>query len=120
MSCFAFVFQCRLVSGRQCQYSWNELPVVERKQIAARLDEEFSHCNGAVRPVSRQARDLVDAGYVAEDLGYQLTPDAVVSNLQDAPDGYTLEERWNWWVGSLELAYGSRYSEFRVQTTEES
>ncbi|MFT4945167.1 MAG: putative membrane protein YdfJ with MMPL/SSD domain, partial [Halovenus sp.] len=34
-----------------------------------------------------------------------------------APATYTLRKRWNWWVGSLELAYGDTYRRFRVRDT---
>lgn len=68
------------------------------------------------RLVSRQARDLADSGILAEDDDIEVTADFVVDHLRDAPDDHTLLERWNWWVGSLELAYGERYAQFRVRT----
>ena len=64
--------------------------------------------------VARQARDLADSGRIAEDFGYDLTVDDVLDNLDDAPEGHTLVERWNWWIGSLEVSHGG-YHEFRVR-----
>jgi len=64
--------------------------------------------------VARQARDLADSGQVAEDLGFELTVDAVLSELDDAPADHSLVERWNWWIGSLELSHGG-YEQFQVR-----
>ena len=83
-----------------------------RRQLAAEFDTD------AVRTVVRAAGDLADSGQLAADAGYDLTADLVVDHLQDAPAGFTLVERWNWWVGSLELAYGHDYHQFRVRTVE--
>jgi hypothetical protein len=87
---------------------------VNRAELVAALDGAFDAGEDVLRAVSRQARDLADAGRIAEDLGFELTVEAVVSNLQDAPDGYTLAERWNWWIGSLELSHRG-YRQFRVR-----
>jgi hypothetical protein len=65
------------------------------------------------RVVARQAGDLADSGAYEGDAGTVLTPQAVVENLADAPDEYDLVERWNWWVGALDLAHGG-YDRFRV------
>ncbi|PSP50055.1 hypothetical protein BRC67_07540 [Halobacteriales archaeon QH_3_68_24] len=64
--------------------------------------------------VARQARDLADSGRIAEDFGYELGVEDVLDNLADAPEGHTLAERWNWWIGSLETSHGG-YHEFRVR-----
>jgi hypothetical protein len=71
-------------------------------------DEERRHV------VARQARDLADSGRIADHFGERLTVEAVLDNLDDAPDGHTLVERWNWWIGSLEVSHGG-YHEFRVR-----
>jgi len=92
---------------------------VDSEALADRLDSEFEGSEQVLRAVTRQARDLADSGRVEEGLGYELTVDAVVSNLDDAPDGYTLLERWNWWIDSLELADGN-YQRFRVRPGIES
>jgi hypothetical protein len=82
-----------------------------------RLERELERFEGdadARRVVARQARDLADSGLVEEDLGFELDVDAVLDNLEDAPEDHTLVERWNWWVGSLELSHGG-YEQFQVR-----
>lgn len=86
---------------------------MNQETLSRALFSEFGGSQSELRAVSRQARDLSDSGKIREDLGYDLDVDAVRSNLADAPAGSTLTERWNWWMGSLELAYGG-YSKFRV------
>jgi hypothetical protein len=85
---------------------------MDREELQARLATEFGEVG--LRTVSRQARDLAASGRVAEDLGFEVTVETVVSNLQDAPDDHTLVERWNWWVGALDLSHGG-YLRFRVR-----
>ncbi len=85
---------------------------MDREALEGRLAAEFGEVG--LRAVSRQARDLADSGRVAEDLGFELTVDAVVSNLRDAPDDHALVERWNWWLGALDLSHGG-YLRFRVR-----
>lgn len=69
---------------------------------------------GTRHVVARQARDLADSGRIADHFGERLTVEDVLDNLDDAPDGHTLVERWNWWIGSLEVSHGG-YHEFRVR-----
>ncbi|MFB6096292.1 MAG: hypothetical protein ABEJ74_02760 [Haloferacaceae archaeon] len=64
--------------------------------------------------VARQARDLASSGKPEADRGHELTAQGVVDHLLDAPDDCSLAERWNWWMGALEVAYGG-YREFLVQ-----
>jgi hypothetical protein len=85
---------------------------MDETRLAAELDRRFDADEAERRAVVRAARDLSDAGRLAADRGVPLTADAVVSDLADAPGG-SLAERWNWWLGSLDLAYGG-YGEFRV------
>ena len=87
---------------------------MDREQLVQRLDTEFDGSDDATRAVSRQARDLSDSGRIEAKLGYELTVERVVSNLADAPAEYGLVERWNWWIGSLELSHGD-YQRFRVR-----
>jgi hypothetical protein len=87
---------------------------MERDRLERRLAEEFGGDEQARRAVSRQARDLADSGRIDEDFGYELTVETVVDHLQDAPDDHSLVDRWNWWVGSLDLAAGS-YQRFHVR-----
>ena len=88
---------------------------MDRQQLVTRLGVEFDGSERAAHTVARQAGDLRDSGRLAADAGYELTADRVVDSLTDAPDAYTLVRRWNWWVGSLGLAYGDGYRRFRVR-----
>lgn len=85
---------------------------------ATRLDdalrETFDSAAADRRVVVRQATDLAAAGKAEADRGVALSIAGIVDNLQDAPDGADLVDRWNWWLGALELAYGG-YQQFTVQ-----
>lgn len=87
---------------------------MDSKELDRALTEAFDGTEAARRVVARQARDLADAGKVEAELGFELTPEQVVSNLEDAPDDHDLVERWNWWLDSLELSHGG-YNRFRVR-----
>ncbi|MFC7191395.1 hypothetical protein [Halocatena marina] len=76
--------------------------------------EEFDPTPGERRVVVRQALDLSDSGRFEADTGNALTREEIVRNLRDAPDK-RLPERWNWWLGSLAMAYGG-YERFQVRT----
>jgi hypothetical protein len=65
------------------------------------------------RAVARHARDLADSGRYEADSDVPLTPEHVVVQLADAPEGGPAE-RWNWWLGALEFAYGG-YTEFTLR-----
>lgn len=84
--------------------------------FAAVLATAFDATDGEVRVVARQAQDLADSGRYRSDTSHELTPRVVVDELADAPDE-RLPSKWNWWVGSLELAYGD-YAEFQVRAVE--
>ena len=75
--------------------------------------ETFGGDTESRRAVARHARDLADSGRYAEDADVELTAEHVVVQLADAPDGGPVE-RWNWWIGSLDLAFGG-YAEFRIR-----
>lgn len=87
---------------------------MDRRQLLDRLETEFGGTESARRAVARQAGDLADSGRIDDELGYELTVETVISNLEDAPEEYDLIERWNWWIGALELSHGS-YQRFRVR-----
>ncbi len=71
---------------------------------------------GERRVVVRQALDLADAGRWAETHdGERLTVDRVVGELEQAPSGEGLADRWNWWIGALELAHGG-FEPFAVRS----
>ncbi|KZN22731.1 MULTISPECIES: hypothetical protein [unclassified Haladaptatus] len=82
-------------------------------ELDRRLRERFDAPEGARRVVVREARDLSDSGRYRKHAGIELTASAIVGHLEDAPDDMSLPEKWNWWVGSLEIAYGG-YTEFLV------
>ncbi|MFA9425749.1 hypothetical protein [Natronorubrum sp. A-ect3] len=86
---------------------------IDPERLESRLCEEFGGTTGESRVVVRQAVDLADSGRYQADVGATLTTDAVIEELSDAPDG-TPPERWNWWIGSLELAYGG-YGQFGIR-----
>jgi hypothetical protein len=83
------------------------------QRFEKRLDEEFDGNAGTRRVVARQARDLADSGQFEVHMDRELTAAVVVENLRDAPESLALPEKWNWWMGALELAYGG-YDRFRV------
>jgi len=79
---------------------------VTRSRIDERLSEAYDAGPDERRAVVRAVVDLRDSGRYRETTGRELTPELVVSELEDAPDEYGLAERWNWWIGALDLAYG--------------
>jgi hypothetical protein len=83
-------------------------------ELAAALADAFDGTPGERRVVARQARDLADEGRHARDRGRPLTVAEVVANLADAPPDSSVPERWNWWLGALEVAYGG-YEPFQVR-----
>jgi len=87
---------------------------VDRTQLEARLVETFDAEPAAARIVARQATDLADSAQYADDFDGELTVEIVLDNLGDAPGEDDLIERWNWWLGALELSHGG-YQRFRVR-----
>jgi len=88
---------------------------VQRQQLLDELEVAFGGSERARHIVARQARDLADSGRLQEDMDVEVTADTVVSHMADAPAEYSLVERWNWWIGSLDLSYGG-YRRFSVRT----
>lgn len=86
----------------------------DAEELAAALADAFEGDEAEFRVVARQARDLADAGAAGADRGTPLTVDEIVGNLSDAPSDSSVADRWNWWLGSLEAAYGG-YREFEVR-----
>lgn len=87
---------------------------MDRTELERELERAFDASPAELQVVSRQARDLADSGKFEADQGVELTVTVVLSNLSDAPADAPLAERWNWWLGSLEVAYGG-YERFQVQ-----
>ena len=93
---------------------------------AAALVERLERFGGSEperRAVARSARDLADSGAFERDEGYELTVDAVLDHLADAPEDRDESDggpadRWNWWLGSLEAAHGN-YARFQVRRWQE-
>ena len=79
------------------------------------LAEAFGSGAAERRVVVRQAVDLVDAGRWAETHDDEaLTPERIVSELEQAPRDAGLADRWNWWLGALEVAHGG-FERFSVR-----
>lgn len=89
-----------------------ERPDVDERELLRALDR-FGGNEGERRAVARAASDLAAAGTYAEDAGVPLDVETVVANLADARDGGPAD-RWNWWLGSLEAAYGG-YRDHQVR-----
>ncbi|WP_158855154.1 hypothetical protein [Halorhabdus sp. CUG00001] len=87
---------------------------MDRQRLHARLVERFEADQDVARIVAREATDLADRGVYEADFDESLGVEIVITNLADAPDGSTLAERWNWWLGALELSHGA-YQRFRVR-----
>lgn len=88
-------------------------PSFDPEVLMTSLKREFGGREPERRVVARQARDLADSGKPARDRGDPFTVEEVVRQMRDAPDGSTVAERWNWWLGALEAAYGG-YRDFQV------
>ena len=91
------------------------LPLVslDPGRLELALRREFGGTRGQARVVVRQAVDLADSGQYETDVGPTLTNDVVIEELSDAPGG-TPADRWNWWIGSLEVAFGG-YEQFGIR-----
>ena len=87
---------------------------MNRELLEGRLRQRFGGTEAERRVVARQAVDLHDSGRYAEVRGVELAVDDLLAELREAPDDLGLVERWNWWVGALELAHGG-FEPFRVR-----
>ena len=81
--------------------------------LERRLRREFGGTTGESRVVVRQAVDLDGSGRYELDTGNFFDNDLVIQELAGAADG-TPADRWNWWMGSLEVVYGG-YAEFAIR-----
>jgi len=88
---------------------------VDRNRLDHALERAFDAGEGERRAVVRAAGDLSDSGRLDADRGTELTVETVVTELADAPEGSSLAERWNWWIGALAVAYGDEYVRFGVR-----
>jgi len=92
---------------------------IDRERLDRALERAFDGGEGERRAVVRAAGDLADSGRLAADRGSELTAETVVRELDDAPEGSSVSERWNWWIGALAVAYGDAYAQFGVRRYEE-
>ncbi|WP_121823663.1 hypothetical protein [Halostella salina] len=90
---------------------------MDREVLMLQLRQAFGGTPAERRAVARAATDLVDSGQFADDRGDELTPELVVENLADCREG-SPAERWNWWMGALEAAFGG-YERFVVTRWDE-
>lgn len=90
---------------------------LQRTVLEQRLKRSFEGTDREFHVVARMAGDLADSGKYTDDQGHELTAHEVVGHLESSPRRGVVE-RWNWWVGALEVAYGG-YERFRVRTVDE-
>lgn len=91
-------------------------PSLDERALREALTETFDPAPGELRVVVRAAADLATDGRYERDTGRSLTVELIVAELADAPDE-GLPERWNWWLGALEIAYGG-YAPFGIRAVE--
>lgn len=87
---------------------------MDRQELTQTLCESFDADADFASVVARQAGDMSDGDRFADDFDAELTVETIVENLRDAPAEYTLAERWNWWLGALDLSHGG-YARFSVR-----
>lgn len=92
---------------------------LDRERLDHALERAFEGGEGERRAVVRATGDLADSGRLAADRGAELGVETVVAELADAPDGSSVSERWNWWIGALAVAYGDEYVQFGVRRYDE-
>lgn len=85
---------------------------IDRSSLADALSA-FGGSEAERRTVARQAADLAASGKHARDRSHPLTEAVVVDQLGEAREG-SPADRWNWWMGALEAAYGG-YEAFSVR-----
>ncbi|GAA0650928.1 hypothetical protein [Salarchaeum japonicum] len=85
---------------------------MNRDRVRGALSE-FAGSDAERRAVARAAGDLADSGRYEDATGRELTAAELLEHLRDAPEEL-VASRWNWWMGSLDLAYGG-FGEFQVR-----
>lgn len=91
---------------------------MDRTRLERALADEFGGTAAERRVVSRAATDLTDSGKPSRDRGHTLTVPETIRHLSDAPDDSSVVDRWNWWMGALDAAYGG-YDYFTVRFVED-
>ena len=102
------------IAGREADKRGLRFLSVDPTRLDDALRAEFESSAADRRIVVRQATDLAASGTPEADRGVALRVDDVIEQLRDAPDGSDLVDRWNWWLGALDLAYGG-YRAFTVR-----
>jgi hypothetical protein len=90
---------------------------MDSQRLETALKSAFGGTEPERRAIARAARDLADSGRPSRDRGHGLTVPGVINHLGDAPDDASVVDRWNWWLGALDVAYGG-YDEFTVRFVE--
>ena len=90
---------------------------MDRPRLEKALESTFGGTESERRAIARAACDLADSGRPSRDRGHALTVSGVIDHLEDAPDDSSVVERWNWWLGALDAAYGG-YDYFTVRFVE--
>lgn len=90
---------------------------VDEAELLEGLEAAFGGSQAERDAVARAARDLDASDQVETDTESEVTAGRVIAELEDAPDGGPAD-RWNWWIGALEIAYGG-YAEYQVRRWEE-
>ncbi|MFB6105136.1 MAG: hypothetical protein ABEJ57_08700 [Halobacteriaceae archaeon] len=85
---------------------------MDREVMMLQLRQAYGGTVGERRAVARAAADLAASGQYVADTGVEMTPTRIIEELADAPEGGPAD-RWNWWMGALDLAYGD-YGRFTV------
>ena len=86
---------------------------MDRQELERALREAFD-ADELAPVVARQAGDMAEGEQFAADFDAALTVDTIIENLRDAPAEYTLAQRWNWWLGALDISHGG-YARFSVR-----
>ena len=86
-------------------------------RLNSALKAEFGGTDNERQVILRAVQDLADSEKPSRDRGHALTVPGICRHLADAPNDNSLVERWNWWMGALETAYGG-YDYFTVRFIE--
>lgn len=86
---------------------------MDRQELERALCEAFD-ADELAAVVARQAGDMAEGEQFESDFDAALTVETIIENLRDAPAEYTLAQRWNWWLGALDISHGG-YARFSVR-----
>lgn len=86
---------------------------MDEAKLKAALQRRFGGSPAERQAVARAVRDLDASGRFEADTDRELSVDQLIDELSDAPDGGPAD-RWNWWIGALDVAYGG-YERYQVR-----